>query len=91
MSWMIFAELYDLALAAPQAATALAIGAHAVVASAVGLGQIAVILHGIAKMSEADEAWAATHRELMEVEAKRHEQSMTALRRLIRKPAPRGW
>ncbi len=88
---MIFAELYDLALAAPQAATALAIGAHAVVATAVGLGQIAVILHGIAKMNEADKARAATHRKLMEAEARRHEQSMTALRRLIRKTAPRGW
>ena len=88
---MIFAELYDLALAAPQAAAALAIGALAAVVSMVGFGQIGVILYGIAKMSEADKAWAATHRELMEAEARRHEQSMTALRRLIRKTAPRGW
>ena len=88
---MIFAELYDLALAAPQAAAALAIGALAAVVSMVGLGQIGVILYGIAKMSEADKAWAATHRELVEAEARRHEQSMTALRRLVRKTAPRGW
>ncbi len=59
--------------------------------SMVGLGQIGVILYGIAKMSEADKAWAATHRELVEAEARRHEQSMTALRRLVRKTAPRGW
>ena len=101
MSRMIFAELHDLALAAPQAA-ALAIYAQAAVACAVGLGQIGVLLYGIAKMSEADKAWAATHREFMKAEARRHRQAMKAgakrheramrdLRRLVRKTAPRGW
>lgn len=88
---MIFAELYDVALAAPQAAAALAIFAQAAVACVVGLGQIGVLLYGIAKMSEADKAWAATHREFMEAEARRHKQSMRDLDRLIRKTAPRGW
>ena len=88
---MIFAELHDLALAAPQVAAALAIAAHAAVSCAVGLGQIGVLLYGIAKMSEADKAWAATHREFMEAEARRHKQSMRDLRRLVRKTAPRGW
>ena len=87
---MIFAELYDFALAAPQAAAALVIGALAAVVSVVGLGQIGVILYGIAKMSEADKARSATHREFMEAEAKRHEQAMKALRRLVRSTAPRG-
>ena len=91
MSWMIFAELYDLALAAPQAAAALAIFAQAAVACVVGLGQIAVLLYGIAKMSEADKARAVSHREFMEAEARRHKQSMRHLDRLIRKTAPRGW
>ena len=45
MSRMIFAEPYDLALAAPQA-----------VACAVGLGQIGVLLYGIVKMDKADKA-----------------------------------
>lgn len=87
---MIFAELHDLALAAPQVAAALAICAQAAVACVVGLGQIAVLLYGIAKMSEAEKARAASHRELMEAEARRHKRSMRDLERLIRKTAPRG-
>ena len=88
---MIFAELYDLALAAPQAAAALAICAYAAVSCAVGLGQIAVLLYGIAKIDEAGKAWAVSHREFMEAEARRHKRSMRDLRRLVRKTAPRGW
>ena len=88
---MIFAEPYDLALAAPQAAAALAIYAQAAVACVVGLGQSAALLYGIVKMSEADKAWAATHREFMEAEARRHKRAMRDLERLIRKTAPRGW
>ena len=87
---MIFAELHDLALAAPQAAAALAIVAHATTLIAVGLGQTAVLLYGIAKMNEAENARAASHRELMEAEARRHKRSMRDLERLIRRTAPRG-
>lgn len=87
---MTFAELHDLALAAPQVTAAPAIVAHAATLIAVGLGQTAVLLYGIAKMNEAENARAASHRELMEVEARRHKQSMRDLERLIRKTAPRG-
>ena len=87
---MTFTELYDLALGAPQVTAALAIVAHAATLIAVGLGQIAVLLYGIAKMSEAEKARAASHRELMEAEARRHKRSMRDLERLIRKTAPRG-
>ena len=87
---MIFAELHDLALGAPQVTAALAICAQAATLIAVGLGQIGVILYGIVKMSEAEKARAASHRELMEAEARRHKRSMRDLERLIRKTAPRG-
>ncbi len=87
---MTFAELYDLALAAPQAVAALSIGALAVTVVVIGVGQIGIMLYGIAKMSEADKAWAATHREFMEAEAKRHKQAMRDLDRLIRSTALRG-
>lgn len=88
---MIFAELHDLALAAPQAVAALAICAQAAVACVVGLGQSAVLWHGIAKIDEAEKARAASRREFMEAEARRHKQSMRDLERLVRKTAPRGW
>ena len=56
----------------------------------IGLLQVGVVWRGIDKMTEASEKRDKRHEDDMKAEVKRHEESMTALRALIRNTGRRN-
>ncbi len=77
-------------IANPDAGTTLATMALVAVGLLIGFGQIAIVFYGIRKMSDGNKDRATQHSQIMEAEANRHKEAMTALKVLIRNTARRS-